>query len=331
MNRKRYMKGLLWLLLLAGLLGGFAAPALAQAVGINKARRTLDGIVRSGNGISSLLVYVNFTALPDISTGNLVVDAEIGDSEPELASVRLGGDTTIDVDGFPLYLEGNLGAARLSADFRVDDPMVGSTVLHPDWTIYAASGGVGVDIPVTAHWVARPVLVAGLGRISNSTDFNGPGSDDLQSALDGLITNWQTGVGFYGAAAMAEYENLNERYELNATLRLTHLEVVTLNTPSSEFDARVGTDTASLFARLGQPTPWRLSDYPLRWLLQGSGSVFLGDQSDALGFSWFSSLGIGLEADFADTNDFVSRARITLSGVVGDHVRGYSVGLGISF
>ena len=130
---------------------------------------------------------------------------------------------------------------------------------------------------------------------------------------------------------MAEYENVADRYELNATLRLTHVEVMTLNTPSPEFDARIGADTASLFARLGQPTPWRLFDRPLRWLLQGSGSMFLGDQRDALGFSWLSSLGVGLEADFAETNDFVSRVRVTLSGVIGDRVSGYAIGLGISF
>lgn len=331
MNRKRYMKGLLWLLLLAGFLGGFAAPALAQTVGINKARQTLDGIVRSGSGISSLLVYVNFTALPDISSGNLVVDAGFGEPDAELFSAQLGGDTTIDLNGFPLYLEGNFGAARISSDFLVDDPVIGSTVLHPDWTIYAASGGIGVDIAVAEHWVVRLILVAGLGRVDNSTDFSGPGSEELQSALDSLITNWETGVGLYGVAAMAEYENLNERYELNVKLRLTHVEVVTINTPSTEFDARIGADTANLFARLGQPTSYRLFDRPLRWLLQGSGSIFLGDQRDALGFSWLSSLGVGLEADFAETNDFVSRVRVTLSGVIGDRVSGYALGLGISF
>lgn len=331
MNRKRCMKGLLWLLLLAGFPGGFAAPALAQAVGIDKARQTIEGIHPSDSGISRLLAFVNFTALPDISSGNLAVEAEIGEPDAELASVQLGGGATVDLDGFPLYLEGNFGAARLRADFIVDDPVIGPTVLHPDWTIYVASGGIGIDFAVSAHWVARPILVAGLGRVVNSTDFDGPGSDELRAALDGLITNWETGVGFYGAAAMVEYENLADSYELSANLRLTHVEVMTLNTPSSEFDARIGVDTAKVFARLGQPTSWRLFDRPLRWLLQGGGSMFLGDQRDALGFSWLSSLGVGLEADFAETNDFVSRVRVTLSGVVGDHVSGYSIGLGISF
>ncbi len=331
MNRKRYMKGLPRFLLLAGLLGGFAAPALAQTVGINEARRVLEATVRSDNGISSLLAFVNFTALPDITSGNLVVEAGIREADADLASVQLGGGTTLDLDGFQLYLEGNFGAARLSADFLVDDPVIGPTELHPEWTIYVASGGIGVDFAVTEHWVARPLLVAGLGQVSNSTDFYGPGSDELRAALDGLVTNWETGVGFYGLAAMAEYENRNDRYELNATFRLTHAEVMTLNTPSPEFDARIGTDTASLFARLGQPTPWRLFSRPLRWLLQGGGSMFLGDQRDALGFSWLGSLGVGLELDLAGKNDLVSRARVTLSGVVGDNVSGFSVGLGISF
>ena len=331
MNRQRHMKGLLRLLLLAGFFGGFAAPALAQTVGINEARRTLDGIIRSGNGISSLLVYVNFAALPEVSSGNLVVDAGLGEPEAELANFGLGGDTAVDLNGFPLYLEGNLGAARISADFLVDDPVIGSTVLHPDWTIYTATVGVGAEFAVSEHWVVRPILLAGGGRVVNSTDFEGPGSDELQSALDGLITNWKTGVALYGVAAMAEYENLNDRYELNAKLRLTHVEVVTVNTPSPAFDAQVGADTANLFARLGQPTPYRLFDRPLRWLLQANGSVFLGDQRDALGFSWLSSVGVGLEADFAEKNDFVSRARLTLSGFVGDHVSGYALGLGISF
>ena len=331
MNRKRYMKGLLRFLLLAGFLGGFAAPALAQTVGITEARRILDATFSSDSGISSLLVFVNFTALPDISSGNLVVDAIIGEPDAEMSSTRLAGGTTVDLDSFPLYLEGNLGIAKLGAEFLVDDPVVGSAGLNTDWTIYAASGGIGVDFAFAEHWIVRPILVAGLSRVSNSTDFFGPGGNDVQADLDGDLTNWTADVGLFGLAAMAEYENRTDRYELTARFRLTHAEVVTIDTPSSEFDARIGTDTVNLFARLGQPTPYRLFDRPLRWLLQGSGSVFLGDQRDALGFLWFSSFGVGLEADLAGKNDFVSRARFTVSGVIGDRVSGYAIGLGISF
>lgn len=331
MHRKRYMKRLLRLLLLAGLLGGLDSPALGQAVGIDEARRILQGTMRSDSGISSLLVFVNFTALPEISSGDLVVDAVIGEPDAGLSSTRLAGGMTFDLESFPLYLEGNLGTARLDAEFLVNDPVVGPVGLDTDWTIYAASGGIGVDFAVSEHWVLRPILVAGLSHISNSTGFSGPGGDDVRAGLDGFLTNWNAQAGLYGRAAMAEYENLGDRYELNAKLRLTHVEVVTIDTPSSEFDARIGADTANLFARLGQPMPFRLFDRPLRWLLQGSGSVFLGDQRDVLGFSWFSSAGVGLEADLAGHNDYVSRARPAVSAVVGNRVSGYAIGLGVSF
>jgi hypothetical protein len=66
-------------------------------------------------------------------------------------------------------------------------------------------------------------------------------------------------------------------------------------------------------------------------------SVFLGDQRDTLGFGWLAKVGAGIEFDLArhEIGAFglnVTRVRLIGRYLFGEQaVRGYSVGIGISF
>lgn len=75
---------------------------------------------------------------------------------------------------------------------------------------------------------------------------------------------------------------------------------------------------------------------PVRWALEGYHSEFLMAPRDALGIDRLTKLGGGVELDVGrwGLGAFgldLQRVRLMGSAVVGENVRGWSVGLGISF
>ena len=95
--------------------------------------------------------------------------------------------------------------------------------------------------------------------------------------------------------------------------------------------------TLGLWARYRWPTGWEAFGRPVRWVLDGSFTSYLGDQERVLGFGWAAKLGGGIEIDvgrheFGAMGLSVSRIRLVARYFIGDNnVTGTSVGIGISF
>jgi len=70
---------------------------------------------------------------------------------------------------------------------------------------------------------------------------------------------------------------------------------------------------------------------PLRYVLEGAHSTFLGAQAGILGFNHLTSLGVGLELDSSAYDIYVTRARVVGRYVFGQNIRGFSIGLAINF
>ena len=70
---------------------------------------------------------------------------------------------------------------------------------------------------------------------------------------------------------------------------------------------------------------------PVRYVLEGAHTEYLGDQRGQLGFNGLSSLGVGLELDSSQYPVFISRTRLVARYMFGDNTRGYGVGLAMSF
>jgi hypothetical protein len=70
---------------------------------------------------------------------------------------------------------------------------------------------------------------------------------------------------------------------------------------------------------------------PIRYVLEGAHTEFLGDLRGVLGFEALSSLGFGLELDTSAHAVIVTRTRLLLRYQFGGNVDGTSIGLAVSF
>ena len=76
---------------------------------------------------------------------------------------------------------------------------------------------------------------------------------------------------------------------------------------------------------------WTLLGNPLRYVLEGAHTEFLGEQRGALGFTGLTSLGVGLELDSSKYPVFITRTRLVARYMFGNNTTGYGVGLAMSF
>jgi hypothetical protein len=74
-----------------------------------------------------------------------------------------------------------------------------------------------------------------------------------------------------------------------------------------------------------------LMQRPLRYVLEGAHTTYLGDQKGLLGFNHMTSLGVGLEFDSSAYDIIVSRTRLVARWAFGENIRGFAIGLAMSF
>jgi len=89
--------------------------------------------------------------------------------------------------------------------------------------------------------------------------------------------------------------------------------------------------SASLWSRWRAPTRLRALDRPVRYVLELAHTQFLGDLRGVLGFDSLTSLGTGFELDSSAYDIFVTRTRVVGRFQIGDNVRGWSIGIAVSF
>ena len=71
--------------------------------------------------VNAALSLMTFTLTPDVTASNLSINDNSGDGssgESDLLMTQLGGGATMS-DGFPIYLEGNLGFSRYDPQFVI--------------------------------------------------------------------------------------------------------------------------------------------------------------------------------------------------------------------
>lgn len=91
-------------------------------------------------------------------------------------------------------------------------------------------------------------------------------------------------------------------------------------------------ENLGLYLRRRAPiADWTLLGNPLRYVLEGAHTAYLGEQRGALGFSGLTSLGIGLELDSSKYPVFITRTRLVARYMFGNNTTGYGVGLAMSF
>ena len=302
----------------------------AGAVGAACLLWAADGVaqpVRPSNGAGSdagaqLLSIVGLTITPDITASRLQPSGSGVLDGQRIDTLRLANDVSIATADGPLYLEGNLGFARAKIDLRLGDGVVEAN----SFDAVGAFGAVGPEFALGRFTRIRPLVIVGLGYVDDDFGLPEPIAGDSEETLD--LRQWSAAVGF-GLSLEHARPIGDDDLELRFKASQVFFETLWAADPRLTSDTVNQTLNASTVYK--HDTGLRLSRNPL--LITGllGANAFLGDQQDALGFSWFAEYGAGLELDLSGGEGAVQRARLRVTGIAGDGVTGISFGAGIGF
>ncbi len=302
-----------------------AAPAAAQS---------LEGVIRRltqqrlNENADSALAVLGVSAVPSETAGTLALEGGSAFADYDLQAAQLGGGFTLS-ESVPLYLEGFIGWSRY------DPVLIASrgekrSLLPLKYTNVAATGAVGWDFELAEGLILRPMAHVALGRVQTDTsvaaEFIARRLDlDISFLKDGGY--WVGGLG--GALALSFNKRWENDYEVDFTLRHTHIQLESI---SGGFGAEATAITTGLWSRLRIPTGLRLFDRPVRIVTEASGSLLTGDQGQALATDWLVQGGLGGEIDLENTwVPWVTTTRLVARATYGDNLTGFSIGLAASF
>lgn len=278
--------------------------------------------------VNAVLGIMGFSVVPDVTSGSVSIDNNTT-SNPEIFMTNLAGGATLS-KSFPLYLEGGLAYSRYNPKYVVNEGP-NQTNLQLKWNSILLSGGVGWDIPIAKNWVIRPIFNVSLGHMES----------DLSIA--GRVIGEQTGINLkfldggrmnaygLGGSLMLDYEDYTPERDIDLEWRYSNIQLKSFDTPSA-ISGTSDSIASSLYARWRAPLAGiTLLNRPVRYVLEGAHTTYLGDQRGILGFNNLSSLGLGIELDSSAYNVFVTRTRLVGRYMFGHNVSGFTIGLAMSF
>ncbi len=275
-----------------------------------------------------------YSMVPDGTASALQINRSDGQDDIGIRMGQYGAGFTVS-DSVPLFLEGYLGYARYDPRFVFSDG-ASAREAPTRWNQFSITAGIGWDIRLGERLRLRPIVNASVAQVTTDAALAGAylaatRDRDLAFLARGRMNAWGLG----GALVLAWYDHTPSR-EIDIELRGTRLHLETVPGTSEAVRFATESTTVNLWTRLRWPTGAEAFGRPLRWVLEGQQSHFLGSQRSALGFEFLTKLGGGLELDIGRLEigpSYLTAQRARLMGryVFGEGVTGFSLGLGISF
>ncbi len=280
---------------------------------------------------NSIVALMSFSAIPDLASSSLAVNnAQTGN--PSIAMTQFGGGFTISKTT-PLYLEGAAAYSRYDPKFIASDGTETRSV-PLKWNSGTVQGGVGWDFEIARNWVIRPIFNFSFGMIFSDTEVGAAIIADYKGMENiDFLDNGSLTVGGMGGAGMIAYEFHDDvtGRDVDLQLRYSYIHLQSMG-GSRSVSGYSDSETANIYYRFRAPiSDWEVLDEPFRYVLEASGSHYMGDQTGVLGFHYLATLGLGIELDSSDYNVWVTRTRLVGRYMFGDNVNGYSIGLACSF
>jgi len=307
-----------------------ALPAAAQTTG--PILTLLGPSLRTTT--NSVLGLMGFLVVPDMAASSIQINRSSGEDDTALKLTQIGSGFTV-APSFPLYLEGFLGLGRYDPRFVFSDGTQ-QTRLPVRWNTLTLSGGVGWDFPIAENLVLRPMVNISLGHVESDvsllarliefkTDLN------LRFLKGGQLNSYG-----YGGSLVLDYGIYREGYEIDVELRYTHVVLENFAGSSRAVQGQAQPKTLGLWSRWRFPTGYEAFTRPVRLVAEFSHSRFFGEEARGFGFEHMTKVGGGLEVDIGryelgGLGLYAQRVRLMGSGVFGPNVRGFGLGLGISF
>jgi len=297
-------------------------PAAAQLR--ERAIRDID-VQKLANGIVGIMSY---TVAPDVTTSSLSINNN-ATSNAALSMTQFGGGFTWSRET-RLYLEGNAAYSRYDPVFVVSDGTDQRNV-PAKWNTLSVTGGIGWDFPISEHWVVRPIFNFTYGRVVS----------DLKVAKWWVENNTNADLSFLdggkleayglGGALMFDYEKFSPERDDDLEIRYTNVPLKSAGSSEAGVTGHSRAESASLWARTRVPTGWgTVWDRPVRYVYEFAFTRFLADETET-GLTWMSSLGFGLELDSSAKDIWATRWRLVGRYKFGPDVKGWSMGIAISF
>ena len=313
--RGRRRRVVAWLLWLATTTPGVAAAA--DFVG--------GSVKESANAVLTLM---GFIAVPDMTTSALSYESTRAGSNA-LLMTQFAGGFNVSADS-PLYLEGGIGFSRYDPQFVASDGDRERSI-PIKWNSVAGTAGIGWDIPLTDKLDLRPIGNFTLGYVESDLSLLGRFVENALGEDLEFLNNGRLKAYGVGGSLMLDYEDYLPEREIDIELRATHISLRSFDTAVAAVSGHADATTLALWSRRRVPSGLSLLERPLRYVFEFSHSSFLGDQRGALGFDYLNQVGAGLEIDTSAVTSLVTRGRMVARYVFGDGVRGYSIGLAVTF
>jgi hypothetical protein len=299
---------------------------------------SLDAWAADGHRIKqradAVMTLMSFMIVPDITASDLNIGSGT-DDKSELAITQFGGGATMG-ESFPLYLEGALGYSRYDPQFVISDGDQ-SRRIPTKWNSLTTTGGIGWDFSLHRdRWggnlVLRPIANVMLGTMASDLRIGAWALERHKNADYDFLDGGRLNAYGLGGSLMLDYELLSKSQDIDIELRYTGMSLQTFGNTSSAVAGSATAQNLGLYLRRRAPIfDWTLLKSPVRYVLEGAHTEYLGDQRGKLGFDSLSSVGMGIELDSSKYPVFITRTRLVARYMFGNGTSGYGVGLAMSF
>jgi hypothetical protein len=303
------------------------APASAMSQTNGGGWSLINGNLQErANGILSLMQY---TLFPDVTTSSLSINSG-STGNPDLKMVQAGGGFTVS-RSFPLYLEGNAAFSRYDPTFIASNGTE-TREIPAKWSTVTGTVGIGWDFRLTPELVLRPIANFSMGHMESDLSaaariIEGETGQEVKFLEKGRLN----AVG-YGGSLMLDYERYRRDYEIDVELRYTDIYLQSIPGTSEGVKGSYLAQNLNLWSRWRAPIGLTALRRPVRYVLEFTYSHYFGNQDDILGFNNLFSFGGGIELDVSRHQPlFITRLRLIARYRVGENVKGWTLGLGISF
>jgi hypothetical protein len=278
--------------------------------------------------VNGALAMMQYSVSPDVTSSSLSVSSGDADSNA-LYITQFGGGFTWS-KSFPLYLEGNAAFSRYDPKFILTNGTEQRKV-PLQWNTVVGTVGVGWDFPIAKELVLRPIGNFSLGHVESDISLAGRVIEGETGQEIEFMKNGRLNAVGYGGSLMLDYEHYREAHDIDAEVRVTSVWLESYGSTSEAVKGSALAQSVSLWTRWRAPTGLRSLDRPVRYVLEYAFTRYFGPDGDMLGFNNLNSIGVGIELDTSVLDRIATRWRLIGRFRFGENVKGWGVGLGISF
>jgi hypothetical protein len=278
--------------------------------------------------VNGALAMMQYSVTPDVTSSSLSVSSGEGDTNGVFMTQFGGGFTWS--KSFPLYLEGNAAYSRYDPVFIASD----GTVTRPvplQWNSVVGTVGIGWDFPIAKELVLRPIGNFTLGHVESDISLAGRFIENETGREVEFMKEGRLNAVGYGGSLMLDYEHFREAHDIDVEVRLTNIWLESYGSTSEAVEGSALAQSLGIWTRWRAPTGLRALDRPVRYVLEYAFTRYFGPDGDMLGFNNLNSIGVGIELDASALDRWATRWRLIGRFRFGENVKGWAVGLGISF